>query len=74
MAGLSGRAKPALDGSNHIRGAVCTKAWHPAVEVHVFNNAARRFYQKYGLLPLRDAPQQLFLPTHRIRKRKLAPL
>lgn len=45
-----------------------------AVEVHALNDAARRFYQKYGFLPLLDDPQHLFLPMHIIRKLKLPPL
>ncbi|HSG69209.1 MAG TPA: GNAT family N-acetyltransferase [Planctomycetaceae bacterium] len=45
-----------------------------AVEVDAINEAARRFYQKYGFLSLTDDPQHLFLPMKVIRKLKLPPL
>lgn len=45
-----------------------------AVEVHAINDAARRFYERYGFLSLQDDPQHLFLPMHVIRKLKLPPL
>jgi GNAT superfamily N-acetyltransferase len=45
-----------------------------AVEVHAINEAARRFYERYGFLSLRDDPQHLFLPLHVVRKLKLPPL
>jgi predicted GNAT family N-acyltransferase len=45
-----------------------------AVEVHAINDAARRFYEKYGFLPLLDDPQHLFLPMRVIRNLKLPPL
>jgi GNAT superfamily N-acetyltransferase len=45
-----------------------------AVEVYAINASARRFYEKYGFLPLQDDPQHLFLPMHVIRKLNLPPL
>lgn len=45
-----------------------------AVEVDAINEAARRFYQKYGFLSLTDDPRHLFLPMKVIRKLKLPPL
>lgn len=45
-----------------------------AVEVDAISAAARRFYEKYGFLSLKDDPQHLFLPMQVIRKLKLPPL
>ena len=45
-----------------------------AVEVDAINEAARRFYEKYGFVSLKDDPHHLFLPMHVIRKLKLPPL
>lgn len=39
-----------------------------AVEVHAVDDAARRFYLKFGFLPLLDDPHHLFLPMQVIRK------
>lgn len=45
-----------------------------AIEVDAINTSARKFYQKYGFLSLKDDPQHLFLPIHIVRKLKLPPL
>jgi GNAT superfamily N-acetyltransferase len=45
-----------------------------AVEVDAIKEAARRFYLKYGFIPLRDDPNHLFLPISVIRKLNLPPL
>jgi len=45
-----------------------------AVEVDAINDAARKFYEKYGFLSLKDDPHHLFLPIQVIRKLKLPPL
>lgn len=45
-----------------------------AVEVDAINKAARRFYEKYGFLSLKDDRQHLLLPMQVIRKLKLPPL
>jgi GNAT superfamily N-acetyltransferase len=45
-----------------------------AVEVDAINEAARRFYERYGFLSLADDPHHLFLPMKVIRKLKLPPL
>jgi len=45
-----------------------------AVEVHAIDEAARRFYLKFGFGPLVDDPNHLFLATHVIRKLGLPPL
>lgn len=39
-----------------------------AVEVDAIDDAARRFYLKFGFRPLLDDPRHLFLPLHVIRK------
>lgn len=44
------------------------------VEVDAIDDAACRFYQKFGFVPLRDDPRHLFLPMHIIRKLALPPL
>lgn len=44
-----------------------------AVEVDALDDAARKFYLKFGFRPLRDDPRHLFLPMHEIRKLKLDP-
>jgi GNAT superfamily N-acetyltransferase len=45
-----------------------------AVEVDAIDDAARRFYLKFGFGPLADDPNHLFLPLHVIRKLRLPPL
>ncbi len=45
-----------------------------AIEVDALDQAARRFYLKFGFQPLLDDPQHLFLPLHVIRKLNLPPL
>tara|TARA_R110002095_G_scaffold6094_2_gene12729 strand:- start:10 stop:528 length:519 start_codon:yes stop_codon:yes gene_type:complete len=42
-----------------------------AVEVDAINENAKRFYMKYGFIPLRDDDHHLFLPMQIIRKLKL---
>jgi len=37
-----------------------------AVEVHALDDEARRFYQKYGFLPLLDEERHLYLPIKTI--------
>lgn len=39
-----------------------------AVEVEAINDAARRFYAKFGFRTLLDDPWHLFIPMHEIRK------
>ena len=39
-----------------------------AVEVHAIDEAARRFYLKYGFTPLADDQHHLYLPIKTIRK------
>ena len=39
-----------------------------AVEVDAIDEAAQRFYMKFGFTPLEDDPHHLFLPIHVIRK------
>lgn len=45
-----------------------------AVEVDAIDENAKRFYEKYGFLSLKDNRHHLFLPMHVIRKLKLPPL
>jgi predicted GNAT family N-acyltransferase len=45
-----------------------------AVEVDAMNSQVRRFYAKFGFVPLRDDPNHLFLPIHVIRKLNLPPI
>lgn len=45
-----------------------------AVEVDAVNDAAKRFYERYGFLALADDPHHLFLPMNVIRKLQLPPL
>ena len=45
-----------------------------AVEVDAIDDAARRFYLKFGFVPLLDGPQHLFLSMQLIRKLRLPPL
>ena len=45
-----------------------------AVEVDASDDAARRFYLKFGFVPLVDDPNHLFLTIHVIRKLGLPPL
>ncbi|PHR99370.1 MAG: GNAT family N-acetyltransferase [Blastopirellula sp.] len=42
-----------------------------AVEVDAINNQSKRFYLKYGFLPLKDHPYHLYLSMNVIRKLKL---
>ena len=44
-----------------------------AVEVHAINDAARRFYLKYGFAPLGDDHRHLFMSMPAIRKLALPP-
>jgi GNAT superfamily N-acetyltransferase len=39
-----------------------------AIEVDAIDEAARKFYEKFGFVPLLDNPQHLFLPMSIIRK------
>ena len=45
-----------------------------AVEVHAINDAAKRFYERYGFLSLLDDPHHLFMPMSMIRKLQLPPM
>ncbi len=45
-----------------------------AIEVDAINETARKFYLKYGFVPLLDDQQHLFLPIQVIRKLELPPL
>jgi GNAT superfamily N-acetyltransferase len=45
-----------------------------AVEVDAIDDSARRFYLKFGFVPLLDDPNHLFLSMHVIRKLGLPPL
>jgi GNAT superfamily N-acetyltransferase len=45
-----------------------------AVEVDAIDEAARRFYVKFGFTPLLDDPKHLFLAMHVIRKLNLPPV
>jgi GNAT superfamily N-acetyltransferase len=45
-----------------------------AVEVHAIDSQARRFYQKYGFVSLRDDRHHLFLAMQVVRQLKLPPL
>lgn len=45
-----------------------------AVEVDAINEDAKRFYQRYGFLSLKDDPRHLFLSMSVIRKLQLPPL
>ncbi|MGC1273193.1 MAG: GNAT family N-acetyltransferase [Planctomycetaceae bacterium] len=45
-----------------------------AVEVDAIDEAARRFYLKFGFRPLNDDPKHLLMPMHEIRQLKLDPL
>lgn len=51
-----------------------TKIGIQAVEVDAINEAAIRFYKKYGFISLKDDSHHLFLPMKVIRKLKLPPL
>jgi len=46
--------------------AECFGIW--AVTVHALNDAAKRFYEVYGFLPLLDDPRHLFMPMTAILK------
>jgi len=39
-----------------------------AVEVVAFNDAAKRFYLRYGFTALQDDPHHLYLPMAVVRK------
>lgn len=45
-----------------------------AVEVDAIDDAARRFYLKFGFRSLLDDSRHLMMPMHEIRKLKLVPL
>jgi GNAT superfamily N-acetyltransferase len=45
-----------------------------AVEVDAINEAAARFYERYGFIVLMDDPHHLFLPMSVIRNLQLPPL
>ena len=45
-----------------------------AVEVDAIDDAAQRFYLKFGFMPLLDNPRHLFMPMRAIRKLNLPPL
>lgn len=45
-----------------------------AVEVDAIDEPARRFYLKFGFVPLKDDRQHLFLPMHVVRKLGLPPI
>ena len=51
-----------------------TKIGIQAVEVDAINEAAIRFYKKYGFVSLKDDSRHLFLPMKMIRKLKLPPM
>lgn len=53
---------------------LATKIGIRAVEVDAINDPARKFYEKYGFISLKDDPRHLFLPLQVIRKLKLPPL
>jgi GNAT superfamily N-acetyltransferase len=53
---------------------LATKIGVRAVEVEAFNDGAKRFYERYGFLTLKDDPRHLFLPMSVIRKLQLPPL
>lgn len=53
---------------------LATKIGIRAVEVDAIDDAARQFYQRYGLLSLKDDPQHLLLPMSIIRQLKLPSL
>ena len=45
-----------------------------AVEVDAIDEAAKRFYVKFGFRPLLDDPRHLFMPMHEIRKLNSEPM
>jgi GNAT superfamily N-acetyltransferase len=45
-----------------------------AVEVNAIDDTARRFYMRFGFVPLLDDPHHLFLPMQVIRKLDLPPM
>lgn len=45
-----------------------------AAEVHALDDDARRFYVKFGFMPLLDDPEHLFIPMQVVRKLRLPPL
>jgi GNAT superfamily N-acetyltransferase len=60
----------ALRRANHISQQVGVRA----VEVHALDEAAGKFYRKYGFVPLVDDVHHLFLPIQVVRKLDLPPL
>jgi GNAT superfamily N-acetyltransferase len=60
----------ALRRAQHISGEVGIRA----VEVDALDDAARRFYLRFGFVSLIDDPNHLFLAMHVIRKLGLSPL
>jgi GNAT superfamily N-acetyltransferase len=53
---------------------LATKIGVRAVEVDAVNDDAKRFYERYGFLTLKDDPRHLVLPMSVIRKLHLPPL
>lgn len=53
---------------------LATKIGVRAVEVHAINEAASRFYERYGFMKLTDDPYHLMMPMKVIRELKLPPL
>jgi GNAT superfamily N-acetyltransferase len=60
----------ALRRAEHLAEAVGIRA----VEVDAIDDGARRFYLKFGFVPLADHPKHLFLPMQVIRKLGLPPM
>jgi GNAT superfamily N-acetyltransferase len=59
----------ALRRANHISEQIGVRA----VEVDAFDDTAKKFYLKYGFVPLNDDQRHLFLPMQTVRKLKLPP-
>ena len=53
---------------------LATKIGIRAVEVDAINDDAKRFYERYGFLTLKDDPRHLYLPMTLIRKLQLPPI
>ncbi len=60
----------ALRRAEHLAHAIGIRA----VEVEALSRTARRFYEKYGFLALKDDPLHLFLPMNALRKLRLPTL
>ncbi len=60
----------ALRRASHIADLIGVRA----IEVDAIDDSARKFYLKYGFVPLLDDQHHLFLPMRAIRKLKLPPL